>query len=577
MRKKLHNIYSVFFVIFLLFLLTKSSLEGKGGVVLDDDSGLMLDIPEPPEAGNELPSPIPVIYQFTESLMGGEFDKCLSLFHTETLLAIGFPGQIKSLMEPDYKELISYHTQVIRNEIRFLSKVLNRYAKGSELKYSNPRFQNSQCKVVVKLVTVRGSYELSIYSRFVDNKWQVYDYVLNSKRFSEVFRKNVGGMKVEEYIALIKPFFAPLKLKEFENPEFGIAMKLPETFSIKEKVSPALLLSASGFDNQFLLHVQAAVYDKAKPLKEVAVEIKKTIMPFKPKLYDQWKTELAGVEIGHVLFQFTKNQKVLHTHMVIIPLKEKLIVLNFYHNSLPLLKNMTNIREAILESLRLPKIEATAGEISIPSEDLSLPTQTGTQQSPTVTVSPLGPTPTPPENGPPTNMASNYGAPPPDNQNPPQPTYSYDGPPSTDGAPPPDSGAPPDSGPPPDYSAPPPPANDNQPPPPPPPGEDVPPQESPTPEYNSNPPPPPSDQGVIGGPSPSNQGNGGPPPPDQGGDGSPPMPAGQQNGDDIPPSPPDGGAPVPPDGPQPPPGSNNNNGGENIPPPPDQSGGEVNF
>lgn len=47
--------------------------------------------------------------------------------------------------------------------------------------------------------------------------------------------------------------------------------------------------------------------------------------------------------------------------MVLIPLGRKLVVLNFYHSSLELLKHMTNIRERIMETLTLPKIEAIGG------------------------------------------------------------------------------------------------------------------------------------------------------------------------------------------------------------------------
>ena len=60
-------------------------------------------------------------------------------------------------------------------------------------------------------------------------------------------------------------------------------------------------------------------------LNQAANEIRQTIMPFKPKLFDQWKSDIGGVEMGQVIFQFEKNGKLLFTHMVIIPLKEKLL------------------------------------------------------------------------------------------------------------------------------------------------------------------------------------------------------------------------------------------------------------
>ena len=84
-------------------------------------------------------------------------------------------------------------------------------------------------------------------------------------------------------------------------------------------------------------------------------------MPFNPRLYDQWKADIAGVEIGNILFHFTQGNRILYCHMVLIPLGKKLVVLNFYHSTLQIMKHMTNIRETILRSLSLPKVEAAGG------------------------------------------------------------------------------------------------------------------------------------------------------------------------------------------------------------------------
>ncbi len=145
---------------------------------------------------------------------------------------------------------------------------------------------------------------------------------------------------------------------------------VPSDYLIRENVSPALLASVGAFDGQFLMHVQAATYDEPQNLTQVGKAIKESLMPFQPRLFDQWKSELAGVEIGHVLFHFLKNNRRLFTHMVLIPLGKKLVVLNFYHGSLQLMKHMTNMRERIIESLSLPKIEAVGGILpgEIPDE-----------------------------------------------------------------------------------------------------------------------------------------------------------------------------------------------------------------
>ncbi|MEW6711559.1 MAG: hypothetical protein AB1403_17180, partial [Candidatus Riflebacteria bacterium] len=44
---------------------------------ISDADALLVDIPEPPEARSELPSPVPMVYQFMGALMDGEFDICL--------------------------------------------------------------------------------------------------------------------------------------------------------------------------------------------------------------------------------------------------------------------------------------------------------------------------------------------------------------------------------------------------------------------------------------------------------------------------------------------------------------------
>ncbi|MBF0501826.1 MAG: hypothetical protein HQM09_16940 [Candidatus Riflebacteria bacterium] len=474
------------------------AVAAKGnGDAIENDTGLVLDIPEPPEAKNELPSPIPMIYEFVGNLMAGDYDKCLANFHVRTLLDVTFPGQIKTLMEPDERELYAYEIQVQRSEFRFLSRMLVRLAKGAEIKYSNPRFQSTQCKVVVTMKTTRGIVEISLYARYLDDKWQIYDYMLNNKRYSESFRKGLNGMKIEDYIANLRPVYSPAKrLRDLKNDTFGFTLKVPEFFKVKEKVSPALLYSVSGFDSQFLLHIQGATYDQPRNLKQVATDIKQSIIPFKPKLYDQWKAEIGGIDIGNVMFQFEKNGKTLYTHMCIIPLGTKLIVLNFYHNSLPMLKNLSAMREKILESIRLPKIEAGA-EVSIPAEDAALPAGNHAQSGPTDIQN------TPPVVPPITNTepTADNPPPPPDADNPPPP------PPDTgDNSPPP---PPPDTG---DDSAPPPP-------PPPPPDDNTAPPPPPPPDSGDNappPPPPPPDAGQDSG----QQGNNPDPnykPPDEGG------------------------------------------------------------
>lgn len=500
----------VLFSLLLFFLacpaFSAGPVPGNAPPLSDDDAaGLAIDIPEPPDAKNELPSPIPMIYEFVGGLTKGEYDQCLQHYNVSTLLSLLFTGQLKGLLEPDQKELYAYQCQAQRNEFRFLARMLNRLAKGGEVKYSNPRFQKNQCRVRVNLKTPRGSVDLDLYSRYVDEKWQVYDYTLNNKRYSESFKKGLGGVKAEDYIKILRPVYGTeYKYKEVKNTDFGFNLKVPDTFKVREKVSPALLFSVSGFDGAFLLHVQAASYDQPKSLKTVAAEIKQSIMPFKPKLFDQYKADIMGNEIGHVLFQFEKNGKMLYTHMMILPLAERLLVFNFYHNSLPLLKNMTNIREQMIDSLRLPGIQGGATEITIPADDSSLPAQT--------TVST---TPTPDTQEPPTEPT-----PPPDTQDPPPPPENGE---DGDVPPPP---PPPDEG-----------GGDNVPPPPPPDGGeggDVPPPPPPDGGEGGDVPPPPPPDGGEGGDVPP------PPPPDggEGGDVPPPPPTDEGSGDNVPPPPP---------------------------------------
>ncbi|HNV72579.1 MAG TPA: hypothetical protein PKO06_22915, partial [Candidatus Ozemobacteraceae bacterium] len=366
----------------LVFLLTIVALFLSGAVFAQakrapsNDMGLVDDIPEPPDASAELPSPIPMVVEYVGGLMAGDFDKCLQHFHVPTFLGLIFGDDVKVMQDADYRELYSYQIQAQRNEFRFMSKVMNRVAKGCKYAYSNPRYhQNVQSKVVVKMQTTKGPHEFVVFSRYVDERWQVYDYSLDGKRFTDSFRAGLNGMKPMDYTAMLRPFYGDQKkFKQVQNDDFGFSMKLPENFQIREKVSPTLLFTAQSFDNQFLMHVQAAVYPQAKGLKEVAAEIKQGLMQFNPRLYDQWRTDIAGVEIGNVVFRFDKNGKTLFTQMVIVPLGQKLVVLNFYHNSLPLMKNLSNIRDRILESLKLTKIElAAASDVTIPADDTSLP------------------------------------------------------------------------------------------------------------------------------------------------------------------------------------------------------------
>lgn len=328
-----------------------------------DSDALLMDIPEPPGARSELPSPIPMVYEFMGGLMAGDYDKCLSNFDVKTFLSILFGRQLRRMDSVEFKELYSYQVQVHRNEFRFLAGVMNRVAKGAKISYSDPRYhQKIQSKVVVKLDTFKGRFRFVIYCRYRDGRWYVYDYVLNNQRLIKTFKSGLGSTRVDTYVSSLRPFYGNKHgYRPIRNKKFDFSIKVPNDFIVKKDVAPGLLATVSAFNAQFLLHIQAATYDNPQTLTQVGKAIKASILPFNPKLYDQWKSDLAGVEIGNVLFYFTKNGKILYTHMVIIPLGKKLIVLNFYHSSLQLLKNMTNLREKMIESISLPKIEAAGG------------------------------------------------------------------------------------------------------------------------------------------------------------------------------------------------------------------------
>lgn len=337
-----------------------------------DSDALLVDIPEPPGARSELPSPVPMVYQFMGALMDGEFDICLANFDVDTFLGILFDRQLKRMSPEERKELYSFQIQSHRNEFRFLAKVMNRVANGAKISYSDPRYHKKvQSKIVIRLHTNRGKFEFIVYCRYSKNRWIVYDYVLNGQRLSKIFRDALQGVGVDSYASGLRPFYGEKRgFRPLKNKEFDFSIMLPTDFQVRENVSPALLASAGAFKGQFLLHIQAATYEETQTLTQVGKAIKETLMPFSPRLYDQWKSELAGVEIGNVLFHFIKNNRRLFTHMVIIPLGKKLIVLNFYHGSLQLMKNMTNLREKIMETISLPKLEALGGVLpgEIPDE-----------------------------------------------------------------------------------------------------------------------------------------------------------------------------------------------------------------
>ncbi|NLI78190.1 MAG: hypothetical protein GX442_17365 [Candidatus Riflebacteria bacterium] len=464
------------FLVLVTLLIAGGMVSPPVQAQISDADGLALDIPEPPGARQELPSPIPMIYEFVGGLMGGDQDRCLLNFDVATFLALTFGAPLKRLNPSEYQELYAYQVQVQRNEFRFLSRIMHRMAKDARFNYSNPRFHNNvQSKVVVNMKTTKGNHSLELYARYVNDRWAIYDYILDGKRFTQGFKEGLGSLKLDGYIASLRPFYDEFSgTRQVKNDEYGISLKVPSRFQLKEKLGPNLLASVSGLDGQFLVHVQAAQYSAPQTLTQVATEIKETILPFKPRLYDQWKTDIAGVDIGNVLFQFEKNGKLLFTHMVIIPMGAKLVVLNFYHSTLQLMKHLTNVREKMLDSLNLTKIEANAGELSLPGDDLGLPASPGTGEIPAEPPSDDGfpqapPPPTAPEIPPP-------------------------GPGEEPGMLDPDAGPPP---PPPDEGA-------EEPPPPPP------------DEGTEEPPPPPPDMGSEEPPPPPDEG-GDLPPPDAGG------------------------------------------------------------
>jgi hypothetical protein len=353
-------------VIFFLLLAINASAQIK------DPRSLLVDIPEPPGARSELPSPVPMVYQFMGAMMDGEFDICLSHFDVETFLMILFSRQIDRMSPEEFRELYSFQIQTHRNEFRFLSNVMNRVAKGAKISYSDPRYHKKiQSKIVIRLDTNRGKFEFVVYCRFKNNTWAVYDYVLNGQRLSKIFLNALRGVGVDSYAARLRPFYGKQKgFRPIKSKEFDFSIKVPGNYKIRRNVSDALMASVSAFKEQFLLHIQTATYDVPQNLSDVGKAIKDTLMPFDPRLYDQWKSELAGVEIGNVLFHFLRNNKRLYTHMVIIPLGHRLIVLNFYHSSLQLLKHMTNLRERMMETIALPKLESVGGVLpgEIPDE-----------------------------------------------------------------------------------------------------------------------------------------------------------------------------------------------------------------
>ncbi len=398
-KKALTLLSAVFFML--------AAMTSMAFAQIDDADGLLVDIPEPPEARSELPTPIPMVYEFMGGLMAGEYDICLANFDVQTFLDLLFDRQLKRLDPEDARELFSFQIQTQRNEFRFLSKVMNRVAAGAKIDYSNPRYHKQvQSKVVVKIDTTNGKFDFIVYCRFIKDRWFIYDYVLNKQRLTQTFRDALKGIGVDNYIASLRPFYGGKRgFRPIRNKDFEFSVMVPGDYLIREKLSPALLASVGAFDGQFLMHIQGATYDEAQNLSQVGKAIKESLMPFQPRLFDQWKSELAGVEIGNVLFHFLKNNKRLYTHMVLIPLGKKLIVINFYHSSLQLMKHMTNLREKMLETLSLPKIEAVGGVLpgEIPDEltvaggnefgEIDSYQEPSFQGSDEITISPDQPTP----------------------------------------------------------------------------------------------------------------------------------------------------------------------------------------
>ncbi len=360
----MYNKKSLIKIIFVfLFIIPLAKVAVAQINIVGDTKGLLADIPEPPNARSELPSPVPMVYRFMGALMEGDYDVCLSNFDVQTFLELLFGKQLKRLDKEDYNDLFAYQVQTHRNEFRFLSKIMNRVAGGAVIDYSDPRYNGKkQCKVVIKLDTNRGLFEYHVYCRFVRQRWYVYDYILNGQRLTQVFRDSIKNVKLSYYLDSLKLFYAPLKgTRPIRNKEYEFSMMVPTKYTVQEKINPSLLATVTGLGGRFLLHVQAANYETPQTLAQVGKAIKDTLMPFNPRLYDQWKADIAGVEIGNILFHFTQGDRILYCHMVLIPLGRKLVVLNFYHSSLQIMKHMTNIRDGIIHSLSLPRIEAAGG------------------------------------------------------------------------------------------------------------------------------------------------------------------------------------------------------------------------
>ena len=75
MRNK-NLLIKILFALMLIVPMAKVSV----AQINNSQKGLLADIPEPPNAKTELPSPIPMVYQFMGALMDGEYDVCLSNF-----------------------------------------------------------------------------------------------------------------------------------------------------------------------------------------------------------------------------------------------------------------------------------------------------------------------------------------------------------------------------------------------------------------------------------------------------------------------------------------------------------------
>ena len=355
-KKVLIKIFSVFLMIVPMATVSVAQIP-------NDPNGLLADIPEPPGAKTELPSPIPMVYQFMGALMDGNYDVCLSNFDVETFLKLLYGNGLKRLEKEERRELLSYQIQTHRSEFRFLAKVMNRVAGGARIDYSDPRYHGKvQSKVVVRLDTNRGRFEFHVFCCYSRGRWYVYDYILNNQRLTRTFRDNIKGVNASKYLESLRPFYGETRgTRPLRNKEYEFSMLIPSNYQLQENVSPTLLATLSALNGQFLLHVQAAKYDTPQTLAQVGKAIKETLMPFNPRLYDQWKADIAGVEVGNILFHFTQGNRLLYCHMVLVPLGKKLVVFNFYHSTLQIMKHMSNIRENMIRTLSLPRIEAAGG------------------------------------------------------------------------------------------------------------------------------------------------------------------------------------------------------------------------